>query len=83
MAATKSAKRSAARKRAQPKSAASKKKSSKAAKTRSKKKQKGAPMANGLQRQARKGLTAACKGLDSMMKAGEKTWRMLKTTTES
>ena len=55
MAATRSAKRSSAKKRAHPKRAASKKRPAKArAKPHSEKK--GGPMVTGLRRQARKGL---------------------------
>ena len=82
MVATRSAKRSGAKKRAQPKRAASRKKTVKArAKRRSKKKT--GSMVTGLQRKARKGLKAAKQGLDSVIKAGEKRWKMLKTRTKS
>ena len=85
MVATRSAKRSGAKKRTHPKPAASKKKPAKArAQTRAKphSKKKGASMITGLRRQARKGLKAARDGVDRVIKAGEKSWKMLKTRTK-
>ena len=45
-------------------------------------KKKGASMITGLRRRARKGLKAARKGVDRVIKAGEKSWKMLKTRTK-
>jgi len=50
-----------------------------AAKRRGKKS--AAPKTTGLKRQAKKGLKAARGGLDSVLRAGKKTWEKLKTTT--
>jgi hypothetical protein len=73
MAATKkSAKRSATKKGRRAKRGSAKKKSSKKAA--------GAKAAQ-LKRQARKGLKAARGGLNTVLKAGGKTWKTLKSTT--
>ncbi len=73
MAAKKSAKRSAAKKRPTAKRASSKKKP--ARKTAN-------PRATQvMKRHARKGLKAARGGLDTVLQAGEKTWKTLKSTT--
>ena len=73
MAATrKSAKRSATKKQKQPaRKSASKRRGKKST----------APRATGLKRRAKKGLKAARGGLDSVLQAGGKTWKSLKSTT--
>jgi hypothetical protein len=73
MAATrKSPKRAAAKKRpAAKRQSPKKKKKSKAA----------APKATKLKRKARKGLKAARGGIDTVLQAGGKTWKTLKSTT--
>ncbi len=51
-----------------------------------KKKKKGkaaAPKATKLRRRARKGLKAARGGLDTVLQAGEKTWKKLKRRTRN
>jgi hypothetical protein len=83
MAATrKSAKRSAAKKRATAKRSSKKQAPRKPPAKRGGKKS-AAPKTAGLRRQARKGLKAARGGLDSVLEAGGKTWKTLKTTTTS
>ena len=72
MAATrKSAKRSTPKKRPAGKRQSAKKKSKGKAAT---------PKATQLKRKARKGLKAARGGLDTVLQAGEKTWKKLKAT---
>jgi hypothetical protein len=80
MAATrKSSKRSAGKKRLTATKKGSTKKSAKSARTKTKKAGRGTT--TGLRRRARKGLTAARDGFDSVLEAGGKTWRTLKNTT--
>jgi hypothetical protein len=77
----KSAKRGAAKKRGAPKRKSAKKK---AGGKRSSKRGAGKTAAlkgAKLRRQARKGLKAARGGLDTVLQAGEKTWKTLKSTT--
>ena len=81
MAATrKSAKRSAAKKSAAAKRPSSKKKAVRKS-TSKRRTKKSASKTTGLKRQARKGLKVARGGFDSVMQAGEKTWKGLKSTT--
>ena len=80
MAATrKSASRSASKKRLTAKKKGSTKTSAKSARTKTKKTGRGKTTA--LRRRARKGLSAARDGFDSVLEAGGKTWRTLKNTT--
>jgi hypothetical protein len=80
MAATKkSAKRSAAKKSPAKRQSAKKKPARKSGSKRSAKK--AAPKATRITRQARKGLKAARGGIDTVLQAGGKTWKTLKSTT--
>lgn len=76
----KPAKRSAAKKRPAAKPQSSRKKVIRKRAKRGTGKTPG-PKVTRLKRRARKGLTAARGGLDSVLQAGEKTWRTLKSTT--
>jgi hypothetical protein len=81
MAATKkSAKRSAAKKRATAKRPSPKKQPARKAPSKRRGK-KSAPKTTGLKQRARKGLKAARGSLGSVLQAGKKTWKKLKTTT--
>jgi hypothetical protein len=82
MAATrKSAKRSPAKKRAAAKRPSPTKKPVRKSSSKRRSKKTPASKATGLKRQAKKGLKAARGGLDSVMQAGGKTWKSLKSTT--
>ena len=82
MAATrKSAKRSAAKKGAAAKRPSAKKQPARKSAAKRRGSKSAAPKTAGLKRQARKGLKAARGGLDSVLEAGGKTWKTLKTTT--
>ncbi len=82
MAATKkSAKRSGAKKGSAAKRQSAKKKPAKKSSSKRGAKKGARPSATQLKRQARKGLKAARGGLDTVLKAGGKTWRTLKSTT--
>lgn len=84
MAATKkSAKRSAAKKRAAAKRPSSQTQPARKPASKRRGKKAGASKTTGLKRQAKKGLKAARGGLDSVLEAGGKTWKSLKTTTAS
>ena len=87
MAATrKSAKRGAAKKRAAAKRPSSRKSSARKSPARKSTAKRGARKSagaktSGLKRKARKGLKAARGGLNTVIQAGGKTWRSLKSTT--
>jgi hypothetical protein len=81
MAAKKSAKRSASKKRPPAKGKSAKKKSAGRKRTATRRSKKSATGTAGLKRQARKGLKAARGGLSTALHAGEKTWETFKNTT--
>jgi hypothetical protein len=81
MAATKkSAKRSAAKKGPAKRRSGKKKAAGKSASKRAAKRA-AAPKATRLKRRARKGLKAARGGINTVLQAGGKTWKTLKSTT--
>ena len=82
MAATrKSAKRGAAKKRAAAKRPSSKKPPARKSTAKRRTRKSAGTKASGLKRKARKGLKAARGGLNTVIRAGGKTWRSLKSTT--
>jgi hypothetical protein len=82
MAATrKSAKRGAAKKRAAAKRPSSKKPPARKSTAKRRTRKSAGTKASGLKRKARKGLKAARGGLNTVIQAGGKTWRSLKSTT--
>jgi hypothetical protein len=82
MAATKkSAKRSAAKKRPAAKRQSAKKKPAPKRASKRGARKGAAPKAAKLKRQARKGLKAARGGIGTVLEAGGKTWKTLKSTT--
>jgi hypothetical protein len=83
MAATrKSAKRGAAKKASKAaKRPSAKKKAARKRSSKSSSRKATRPSATRLKRQARKGLKAARGGLNTVLKAGGKTWKTLKSTT--
>ena len=79
----KSAKPSAGKKRVTAKRPSSTKQPTRKSASKRRGKKSAAPKAAGLKRQAKKGLKAARGGLNSVLRAGKKTWETLKTTTAS